>query len=68
MKILSLSLHANDLFATGGREYMSQGSAFYNYNYFCRRAPMIMLNLKYIFNDYKEKNQSDMGRQDSGSN
>ncbi len=67
-KTLSLSLQANDLFATGRREFTSQGVGFYNYNYYDRRAPMVMLNLKYIFNNYNEKNQQNNGQDDNGNN
>ncbi len=65
-KKLSLILQVNNLFRTGKREFTSQGIDFYNYNYFTRKSPMVMLNLKYNFNNYKEKDQQDNTQQNNG--
>ena len=65
-KRLSLVLQVNDLFKTGKREFTSQGVDFYNYNYFTRQSPMVVLNLKYNFNNYKEDKKPDQSQQDSG--
>lgn len=54
-KSLSVILQIHDLFQTGRREFTSQGTDFYNYNYFTRQAPIVMLNIKYNFNNYKQK-------------
>ncbi len=54
-KVLSLTLQANDLLATGRREFTSQGSDFYEHVFYFREAPMVMLNLQYNFNDFKSK-------------
>ncbi len=67
-KKLSLILQVNDLFKTGKREFTSQGVDFYNYNYFERQAPMLMLNLKYNFNNYKDDKQSDNNQPDNSNN
>ena len=56
-KTLSLTLQINDLLSTGRREFTSQGVGFYDYNYYYRRAPMLMLNLQYIFNNYQKPQQ-----------
>ena len=56
-KALSLTLQANDLLSTGRREFTSQGVGFYEYNYYYRRAPIVMLDLQYVFNDYKSTDQ-----------
>ncbi len=66
-KKLSLILQINDLFKTGKREFTSQGIDFYNYNYFTRQAPMVMLNIKFNFNNYKEQKTSNENPQDNGS-
>ena len=66
-KKLSLVLQVNDLFRTGHREFTSQGIDFYNYNYFTRQSPMIILNLKYIFNNFDERKQQGNNMDDSGS-
>ncbi len=65
-KHLSLTLQIRDLLHTGKREFTSQGVDFYNYNYYTRQAPMVMLDLKYNFNNYKV-NQSNNDQQDSSS-
>ncbi len=67
-KKLSLILQVNDLFKTGKREFTSQGVDFYNYNYFVRQAPIVMLNLKYNFNNYKDDKQPNQSQQDNGNN
>ncbi|HKI47018.1 MAG TPA: outer membrane beta-barrel family protein [Balneolales bacterium] len=54
-KSLSIILQIHDLFQTGRREFTSQGVDFYNYNYFTRQAPIVMINIKYNFNDFKKK-------------
>ncbi len=66
-KTLSLTLQANDLFGTGRRQFTSQGVDFYNYNYFYRRAPVVMVSLKYNFNDFKEANRPGNGQVDNGN-
>ncbi len=67
-KRLSLTLQVNDLLKTGKREFTSQGIDFYNYNYFNRQAPMVMLDLRYNFNNYKDQKQQNENQQDNGGN
>jgi outer membrane receptor protein involved in Fe transport len=67
-KHISLTLQVNDIFKTGKREFTSQGSDFYNYNYFTQRAPMVMLDIKFNFNNYHEQRQKDNNLQDNGNN
>jgi outer membrane receptor protein involved in Fe transport len=62
---LSLILQVNDLFQTGKREFTSQGIDFYNYNYYSRKSPSVILNLKYNFNNYKEKGSQENNQQDN---
>ncbi len=66
-KKLSLILQLRDLLHTGGWEFYSQGTDFYNYFHFVRESPQVMLDLKYNFNNYKEKNQSNSNGQDNGT-
>jgi len=66
-KNLSLTLQISDLLKTGKRKFTSQGIDFYNYNYFTRQAPMVILNLRYNFNNYKEQKQQNENQQDSGN-
>lgn len=56
-KTLSLTLQANDLLSTGRRERTTQGVGYYDYEYYYRRAPILMLNLQYIFNNYQKPQQ-----------
>jgi outer membrane cobalamin receptor len=56
-KTLSLTLQARDLFKTGKREFTSQGADFYSYTYYTREAPMVMLNLRVNFNNYKDEDK-----------
>jgi len=42
------------------------GSGVYNYNFFQRRAPVILLHLKYNFNNFKEEKKSESGNDESG--
>ncbi len=67
-KKLSLTLQINDLFKTGKREFTSQGLDFYNYNHFYRKAPIVMLDFKYNFNNYKEDNQQEHDDNNGSSN
>jgi outer membrane receptor protein involved in Fe transport len=67
-KRISLTLQVNDVFQTGKREFTSRGTDFYNYNYFTQKAPQVMLDVKFNFNDYKEEKQQSNIQQDSGNN
>jgi outer membrane receptor protein involved in Fe transport len=63
--ILALTLQVRDVFGTAKREYSSEGTNLYNYNYFDMHTPALTLNLRYTFNNYKPKRE---GRgEDSGS-
>jgi outer membrane receptor protein involved in Fe transport len=57
-KLLSATLQARDVFSSAKNERISQGADFYNYNYSTREAPVVMLNLKYNFNNYKPERSS----------
>ncbi len=52
---LSLILQVRDLFGTAKHEFSSQGPDFYNYNYFERESPFVMLSFRWNFNNYKPK-------------
>lgn len=55
---ISLTLQVRDLFDTGKHESTSQGANFYNYSYRTHQAPMVMLNVRFNFNNYKnDKNR-----------
>ena len=65
-KSISLTLQARDLFKTGKREFTSQGADFYSYTYYTREAPMVMLNMRFNFNNYKEKRIQNNGEPEDG--
>jgi len=52
-KMLSLTLQIRDIFRTGKHEFSSSGPDFYTYNYFEREAPVVILNVRFNFNNYK---------------
>ena len=61
-KMLSLTLQARDIFGTGKHEFSSSGPDFYTYNYFEREAPVVILNVRFNFNNFKpnrEKGESE---------
>jgi outer membrane receptor protein involved in Fe transport len=57
-KLLSATLQIRDVFGSAKNERISQGADFYSYNYSKREAPVVMLNLKYNFNNYKPERNS----------
>lgn len=65
-KKLSATLQVRDLLSTGKYEYTSRGDDFYTYNYGTREAPVVMLNIRLNFNNYKPERQRDSDRGDEG--
>ncbi len=65
-KAISLTLQVRDLFKTGKREFTSQGSGFSSYTYYTREAPMVMLNMRFNFNNYKEKRDQNIDEPGNG--
>jgi hypothetical protein len=62
--MLAVTLQVRDVFGTVTREYTSEGTNLYNYNYFDMHTPALMLNIRYTFNNYKPKRE---GRGEEGS-
>jgi outer membrane receptor protein involved in Fe transport len=54
-KALSLTLQVRDLFRTAKHEFTSSGPDFSSYNYFESESPMVMLNARFNFNNFKAK-------------
>ena len=52
-------MQARDILSTGKYEYTSEGPNFYNYSHFTREAPLVMLNIRYNFNNYKPERKRD---------
>jgi hypothetical protein len=65
---LNLILQIRDIFGTAKFESTSQGPDFYTYNYFTRESPVVMLNLRFNFNSYKEERPDRNGDQEINNN
>ncbi len=64
-KQLALTLQVRDLFGTAKHESTSSSFDFYRYNYFRPNTPIVMLNLRFNFNNYKSKDRG--GQDNSGA-
>lgn len=56
-KMLSAVLQVKDFLRTAKNERTSEGVDFYTYSYSTKEAPVVMLNLKYNFNNYKPEHK-----------
>lgn len=54
-KQISLILQIRDLFISDKHEFTSVSPDLYSYQNFNRKTPIVMLNVRFNFNDYKEK-------------
>jgi hypothetical protein len=64
--MLSLTLQTRDIFGTAKHEFTSSGPDFYTYNYFAREAPIVILNVRLNFNNYKPKSDREDGENQNG--
>jgi len=62
---LTVILQIRDLFKTAKHESTSSGADFSNYSYHTREAPMILLNIKYNFNNKEKEEEEENGRPNS---
>lgn len=53
-KQLSFTLQIRDLFDSAKRDHTSEGRYFYTHRLSERNAPIVMLNVKYLINNFKE--------------
>ncbi len=58
---LSAILQVRDVFGTARYEYTSEGPDFYSYNKYDRESPIVMLNLRFNFNNYKPERRRENG-------
>jgi outer membrane receptor protein involved in Fe transport len=65
-KLLSLTLQVRDIFGTAKREFTSTGPDFYNYAYFKRDSPIVMLNVRFNFNNFKQEKDRGQNGQEGG--
>jgi len=61
---MSLTLQVRDIFQSSKREGNTFGDGFESYNYWKRKAPVVMLNLTINLNNFKQKR--DRGQQNGG--
>ena len=54
-RLLSFTLQVRDLIKTTKHEMITQSDVIYQYSSFEPEAPMIMLNLRFNFNNYKKQ-------------
>lgn len=52
-KLLTATLQVRDLFGTAKFEFINESLDFYNYRYSERESPVVMLNLRFNINNYK---------------
>lgn len=62
-KQVTLSLSARDVFATARNRFVSSGSSFYMSNTMWREAPVVMFNLTYRINNYRQSGRRTGGEQ-----
>jgi outer membrane receptor protein involved in Fe transport len=58
---LSATLSVRDMFKTAKRATTSSGTGFYSFDEFHREAPVVMLNLSFKINNYKQKRNGEEG-------
>jgi len=58
---LNLTLQVRDVFSTGKHESTIDTDAFYNYRLYEHKAPMIMLNVTWRINNYKNGRRQNRG-------
>lgn len=57
-RLLTLTLQVRDVLGTAKYEFTSEGQDFYNYNYFTRESPMVMLNVRLNINQQRRDRES----------
>ncbi len=60
---LSATLQLRDILSTAKYEDTSQGPGYYNNRFSTRDAPIIMLNVRYVFNNHKTERQRERRRE-----
>ncbi|MBN1789254.1 MAG: TonB-dependent receptor [Bacteroidales bacterium] len=67
-KKLTLSLNARDILSTGVFSFTSEGNDFYTHNTGRRESPVVMLNLTFRINNYRQAANRSDGNGDSDMN
>lgn len=63
-RTLTATLQVRDLFQSSDRERTLEAEDFYSYSSFDRKAPSVMLNLTYLFNNFKENKKQNQAGED----
>ncbi len=58
-KKISVTLQVRDIFGPSKREYRAEDKNFSFYSYSTRKSPVVMLNIRYNFNNYKPERERD---------
>jgi len=56
---LTLTMQIRDIFSTAKYEFTNEGADFYSYGEFNRESPIVMLNIRYNFNNFKQENNGE---------
>jgi outer membrane receptor protein involved in Fe transport len=59
--VLAATLQIRDLFGSRKREFTSEGANLSSYNYYSFQSPVLMLNLRYTFNNFKQERKRGEG-------
>ena len=59
-KVLSATLQIRNLLGTNRNESITRGVDFYSYRYSSRESPVIMVNIRYSYNQQKNERQREM--------
>lgn len=62
---LSATLQLRDVLDTGREEFVAQGPDFYSHRHVTREAPVLMLNLKFSYNQQKKESKREPGENDN---
>ena len=61
---LNLTLQVRDMFSTGKHESVIDEPSFYNYRLYEHKAPMVMLNVTWRINNYRNGDRRNRGGND----
>lgn len=62
---LNLTLSARDILGTAQYESTATGEGFHSHSIFRRESPIVLLNIAYVINNYKQKQRRNAGSQQS---
>ena len=63
-RFMTATLQVRDLFRTAKYEFVNESSDFYRYRYYKRESPVVMLSLRFNFNNFDIEKHSEEGNGD----